>query len=200
MPIIKNKAPILWQEDDLPEYAAGCSNCELCRQTTRMIWGEGNPRGKLIVILDNPGLREDKNGQSFVCGTRQMLQQAAYSAGFDEDDIYVTYVLKCRPKRAYDKDTARSKCSVYLERQLEQSSFKAAFCLGDTTVKSFFGDPEQTVKNTRGSWHDIKGIPTYTSLSPARGQAQAESIQYIFKGLASRKRLSEKRKDITMLL
>ncbi len=161
-----NKEPSLWPEDPLPDYARECGKCELCGQRTRMIWGEGNPQGRLIVILDNPGSREDKEGQQFVCGARQALQLGAYAAGFDENDIYVTYILKCRPKKAYNKENARSRCIGYLEQQLKQNDYKAAFCLGDTAVKTFFGDPETTVKSTRGAWHNIRGIPVYTSYHP----------------------------------
>jgi DNA polymerase len=156
----------LWTEDKAPENVYGCSRCELCNHKSRIIWGEGNPQGKVIIVLDNPGRREDNEGQPFVCGARQALQAAAYAAGFDQNDIYVTYILKCRPKRAYDKDTARSQCIGYFNEQLKLGSFKALFCLGDTAVKTFFGDPELTVKNTRGTWHNIRGIPTYTSYHP----------------------------------
>lgn len=163
---IENKEPALWPEDPLPEYAAGCEKCELCGHRTRIIWGEGSPQGELIVLLDNPGRREDKEGQPFVCGARQALQAAAYAAGFDQNDIYVTYILKCRPKKAYDKGAARSQCIGYFGQQLKQGNFKALLCLGDTAVKTFFSDPELTVKSTRGTWHNIRGIPTYTSYHP----------------------------------
>jgi uracil-DNA glycosylase family 4 len=158
--------PVLWTEQKIPEAAEGCRNCELCTQRTRIIWGEGNPSGSVIVILDNPGSREDSEGNEFVCGARQALQRAAYEAGFSREDLYVTYILKCRPKRAYDKELSRGICIVHLERQLKAHDYKAAFCLGDTAVKSFFGDPELTAKNTRGKWHTVRGLPTYASYHP----------------------------------
>lgn len=195
MPRIKNREPMLWAEDALPENAAGCSKCELCRQRTRMIWGEGNPQGGLIVMLDNPGLREDKNGQPFVCGTRQTLQEAAYAAGFEQYDIYITYVLKCRPKKAYDKDTARSQCMEHLERQLRQNDFKAAFCLGDTAIKSFFRDPGQTVKNTRGKRHHVNGIPTYTSYHPLAVRRRPNLYSIFLKDWQAVKDFLESEKD-----
>ncbi|MEK5389445.1 uracil-DNA glycosylase family protein [Margalitia sp. FSL K6-0131] len=49
-----------------------------------MIWGEGNPNGDIYVILDNPGAREDREGNPFVCGTRQTLQQA-----IEETNIFI---------------------------------------------------------------------------------------------------------------
>lgn len=158
--------PALWPEHTAPVYAAGCEKCELCAQRTRIVWGEGNPEGNVIVVLDNPGSREDREGNPFVCGARQTLQRAAFEAGFSPEDLYITYILKCRPKRAYDKDRARLSCIAYLERQLEEHGYKAAFCLGDTAVKSFFGNAELTAKEARGTWHIVRGLPAYASYHP----------------------------------
>jgi DNA polymerase len=130
-----------------------------------MIWGEGNPNGKVIVILDNPGSRESKEGQ-YVCGTRQTLQRAAYSAGFSRDELYVTYILKCRPIRKYDKETARAVCSEYLDKQIGEHAYDAAFCLGDTAVKAFFRDPDMTVKEARGVSYQIRGLTIFVSYHP----------------------------------
>ncbi len=158
--------PGLWPEHDVPEYAAGCVSCELCKQRTSIVWGEGNPEADVIVLLDNPGSREDREGNEFVCGARQALQRAAFEAGFASRELYITYILKCRPKRAYDKELAREICMVHLRRQLSEHSYKAAFCLGDTAVKSFFGDPALSAKDLRNAWHTVRGIPTYVSYHP----------------------------------
>lgn len=161
-----NGRPTLWPEDNLPENAVGCINCELCKQRSRIIWGEGNPQGKIIVILDNPGCREDKAGTPYVCGTRETLQLAAYTVGLNQSDLYITYILKCKPKKAYNKEAARERCVGYLEQQLLANCYGVAFCLGDTAVKSFFNNPGQSIMNARNSWHQIRGLPTYVSYHP----------------------------------
>lgn len=158
--------PTIWTEDQLPEYVKGCTRCELNKQTTRIVWGEGNPKADIIVILDNPGCREDKDGNAFVCGTRQTLQFAANSVGLNEKDLYITYVLKCRPVRKYNKENAREICSGYLNQQLQINNFQVAFCLGDVAVKTFFSDLERDVKGTRGTWHFVRNMPTYVSYHP----------------------------------
>jgi uracil-DNA glycosylase family 4 len=158
--------PCLWAEDPAPVCARDCASCELSRQRTRVVWGEGNPKAEIMVLLDNPGLREDREGQAFVCGTRSTLQQAAHAVGLTEEDLYVTYVLKCRPLRRYDKAPARGACMRHLADQLASGGFKTVFCLGDTAVKAFFGDPDLSVKTTRGRRHDIRGFSVYTSYHP----------------------------------
>ncbi len=164
--VINKEELALWPEDSVPEKARACTCCELCSQRTRMIWGEGNPRGMVIVILDNPGSRENKDGQPFVCGTRQTLMNAAALAGFRQNDLYVTYVLKCRPKRKYDKAAALSACMVHLEQQLNHHRYAAAFCLGDRATKTFFGDPNISVKESRNQMFHIRGLSTFVSYHP----------------------------------
>lgn len=81
--------PVNMPEDAAPSDVLNCQKCELHCQRSRVIWGEGNLDAPIIVILDNPGAREDREGNSFICGTRQTLQQAAFKAGLKIDDLYV---------------------------------------------------------------------------------------------------------------
>lgn len=158
--------PSVWPEDQTPTEAINCSRCELHCQRSRIIWGEGNPTGPVIIVLDNPGAREDKDGNSFICGTRQTLQSAAFEAGFKMEDLYVTYILKCRPVRRYNKEAARSTCISYLNKQLELQNPKLAMCLGTTAVQYFFENMEAEVKNLRGQMHFVRGLPAYVSYHP----------------------------------
>lgn len=158
--------PVIMPEDAAPSDVLGCQKCELHCQRSRVVWGEGNPDAPIIAILDNPGAREDKEGNPFVCGTRQTMQLAAFKAGLGIDDLYVTYILKCRPIRRYDKETARGTCMSYLLQQIEEKRPKLAICLGNTAVQWFFGNPEAEVKNLRGDWHTVRGIPTRVSYHP----------------------------------
>jgi uracil-DNA glycosylase family 4 len=158
--------PEIWAEDPTPQEAKNCEKCQLCRQRARMIWGEGNPEAPVLVVLDNPGAREDRDGVQYVCPTRQTLQEAADRAGLKKDDLYVSYILKCRPLRKYAKEEARSACLPYLLQQLDRQRPKLAFCLGNTAVQWFFGDPEAEVKNLRGEWHTARGIETAVSYHP----------------------------------
>jgi DNA polymerase len=158
--------PSVWTEQAPPPGAEACELCELARQRKRVVWGEGNPLAPVIVILDNPGAREDAQGEAFVCGSRIALQEAAAEAGLGETDLYVTYILKCRPIRKYDKASARSTCMAHLQAQLFAQRPKLAFCLGNVAVQSFLCDPEADVKALRGVWHEAFGLPTAVSYHP----------------------------------
>lgn len=116
----KTFIPSILPEEEAPFYAAQCERCELARQRSRVVWGEGNPQAPLFLVLDNPGARENREGEPFLCGTRETLQIGLYEAGLNLDDIYVTYLLKCRPIRKYDKPLARAACAPHFQWQLQQ--------------------------------------------------------------------------------
>ncbi|MGI6497431.1 MAG: uracil-DNA glycosylase [Oscillospiraceae bacterium] len=161
-----NFLPSIWQEDNVPLEAASYQQCEVCTEKSRIIWGEGNPKAPIVIILDNPGARETKEGNEYVCGTRQTLQKAIYASNLKPKDIYITYLLKCRPLRKYDKEKARQFSMPYLVRQIEAIRPRFLICLGDTVVQTVFGDNEAHVKNLRGSWHTVMSCPTIVSYHP----------------------------------
>ena len=158
--------PSIWPEDKAPPEAKIYKQCEVCTQGSRIIWGEGNPNALIIVVLDNPGAREDKEGTEFVCGTRQTLQRAIFDVGLDTEDIYMTYLLKCRPLRKYDKEGARAFSKPFLFEQIRSKDPKFLVCLGDTVVQSIFDDVGAHVKGLRGRWHDVLGYRTMISYHP----------------------------------
>lgn len=158
--------PKVWPEDSPPPGVVDCKECGLYEHGSRVVWGEGNPDANIIVLLDNPGLRKDKKGRSFVCGTRQTLQTAADEAGLGKDDLYVTYVLKRRPTRAYNKEKAREECLIHLDRQLKANSPRFIFCLGNVALQCFLKDQDAQVKTMRGMWHQVKGFEVLTSYHP----------------------------------
>lgn len=159
-------SPVIWPEVEAPSGILSCQKCELHHQRSRVIWGEGNPGAPIIAILDNSGAREDKEGNPFICGSRQTLQLAAFETGLKMEDLYITYVLKCRPVRRYNKEIARNTCMVHLMQQVQMQRPKLAFCLGNVAVQWFFGDMGAEVKKLRGMWHNIRGIPTSVTYHP----------------------------------
>lgn len=163
---LSNFCPSLWPEEPTPEHLRNCSDCGLDKHGTRMVWGEGNPEAPIMILLDNPGAREDRENKAFVCGTRHTLQQAAHEVGLTVDDLYITYILKRRPVRAYDKEETRNICMGHLRQQLEEKQPKYIFCLGNIAVQAFFENSEIDVKTLRGKIHHVHGYQTTVAYHP----------------------------------
>jgi uracil-DNA glycosylase len=158
--------PESWPEDPTPGNQKDCEECGLYRQGSRMIWGEGNPKAPVMFILDNPGAREDSVGNQMVCGTRQTLQRAVHEAGLVKEQLYVTYILKRRPIRAYDKEKTRAICMNHLQMQLLEQKPALIVCFGNVAVQAFFQDLELDVKGLRGRWHQVNGYATTVAYHP----------------------------------
>ena len=158
--------PAILPEQIAPAEGQNCRQCELSTHGSRVVWGEGNPAAPIFVVLDNPGARENKEGQPFLCGARHTLQLAVDEAGLSPDSLYVTYVLKCRPRRTYDKPTARSVCIKHLWGQLALANPDVVVCLGDVACQSFFEDPAASAKKLRGGVHSVRGHRVVVSYHP----------------------------------
>ncbi len=159
-------SPAPWPEDQLPAEALEYKRCEVCTDSSKIIWGEGNPRAPILIILDNPGAREDKDGNEFVCGTRQTLQKVLHAVHLNFDEIYLTYLLKCRPLRKYDKEAARAFSKPFLVQQVKKINPQFLVGLGDVVTQSVFDDPTARVRQLRGNWHLIMGKPAIVSYHP----------------------------------
>lgn len=132
----------------------------------RLIWGEGNPQAPVVIVLDNPGAREDAEGNPFVCGTRQTLHAAVAEAGLHADDLYLTFLIRCRPRKAYDREKARRIGLRYLIEQIENRQPQCLVLLGDVVTKAVLDDTGVSVRSLRQSDLSVRGIPAIVSYHP----------------------------------
>lgn len=185
---------VILPEEQAPKGLEHCELCELSKQRNRVIWGEGNPGASLMMILDNPGAREDQQGNSFLCGTRETLRFGMREAGIDANDVYVTYLLKCRPVRTYNKPEARSACLPHLQLQLFQKQPLILFGFGNVVAEAVFPDKESaSVKELRGGWHEFQGTPISFTYHPLAVRRRPNLLRFFVEDL---KALKEKWKEI----
>lgn len=159
-----NGVPTIWKEAAPPGEAIDCQRCALAAQRTRVIWGEGSEHAAVAAILDNPGAREDREGSPFVCATRVALQRVVAQIGWSEEQLFVTYLLKCRPIRKYDKPAAREACMDYLRSQIQGR--KALILLGLVAAQTVLDRPDAEMRELRGRWHEVDGIPARVTYHP----------------------------------
>jgi len=185
---------VILPEERAPEGIEHCELCELSKQRNRVVWGEGNPGAPLMMILDNPGAREDRQGNSFLCGTRETLQLGMREAGIETNAVYVTYLLKCRPMRAYNKPEARAACLPHLRLQISQKRPLVLFGFGNVVAEALFPDREGvSVKELRGSWHEVQGTPISFTYHPLAVRRRPNLLKFFIEDLQA---LKEKWEDI----
>lgn len=178
-------------EHNVPADFLGCTACSVSTHGQRMIWGEGTLYAPFMFILDNPGAREDNIGNPFVCGTRQTLAIAMQMSGIEENDVYVTWILKCRPTKKYEKVTARRICLRHLEYQITHYKPQLLVCLGNVAARSLLGDTAD-VKEIRGKilrYGENPGITTIAAYHPLAARRRPNLLPLLAVDLSFAKKL-----------
>jgi DNA polymerase len=141
----------------LRDAEQACTRCPLYKQATQVVPGEGPARARMMLVGEQPGDQEDKQGKPFVGPAGGMLAKALEDAGIDRDAVFVTNAVKHfkfeqRGKRrlhkrpnAYEID----RCHWWLdfERRLVKPDIVVA--LGATAVRSISGRPT-SINKIRG--------------------------------------------------
>jgi DNA polymerase len=141
----------------LRRAAATCHGCELYKNASRTVFGEGLKQSRLMLVGEMPGDQEDLAGKPFVGPAGRLLDEALDEAGLLRSDAYVTNVVKHfkwepRGKRRLHKTpNAREigACLPWLEAEIEVIQPEVLVCLGATAAKALFG-PDFRVSRQHG--------------------------------------------------
>jgi uracil-DNA glycosylase family protein len=145
--------------DELAAEAAGCTRCDLYRNATQTVFGDGPDDADLVLVGEQPGDKEDLAGEPFVGPAGRLLDDALAQAGIDRSRAYVTNVVKhfkWEPRgkvRLHKTPNAAEQraCRPWLEAELELLRPEVLVCLGATAAKSLLGK-DFKVSERRGQW------------------------------------------------
>lgn len=132
---------------DLRQAAAGCRGCDLYERATQTVFGEGAEHADVLLVGEQPGDMEDRQGRPFVGPAGHLLNRALEQAGIDRERAYVTNAVKhfkwtARGKRRiHQKPNARemTACRPWLEAEISTVRPKVIVCLGATAAQSLLG-------------------------------------------------------------
>lgn len=144
-----------------------CTRCKLHRGRTKLVFGDGNPKAKLVFVGEGPGRDEDAQGLPFVGRAGKLLTQMIEAMGLERQDVYICNVVKCRPpeNRTPEKDEV-STCSPFLLRQLDAISPKVIVCLGSVAAQTLL-ETNRGISHFRGEWLDFRGRKLMATYHPA---------------------------------
>jgi uracil-DNA glycosylase family protein len=134
-----------WQK--LRDEAAQCTRCDLYRRATQTVFGEGRTGVSIMLVGEQPGDQEDKQGHPFVGPAGRILDRALDEAGMDRDDVYVTNAVKHfkwteRGKRRIHQrpnGTEIRACGFWLEAELSAVRPRLVVLLGAVAGEAMFG-------------------------------------------------------------
>ncbi|WP_242900584.1 UdgX family uracil-DNA binding protein [Actinomadura terrae] len=93
-PFLPDDPKIRLDLDALRSAADGCEGCDLYRNATQTVFGEGSPNARAVLVGEQPGDREDREGAPFVGPAGRLLDRALAEAGIERGDVYVTNAVK----------------------------------------------------------------------------------------------------------
>ena len=145
---------------DVPELrkaATGCRGCELWEPATQVVFSAGNDRAPIVLVGEQPGDAEDRQGVPFVGPAGKLLQRAIAEAGIAVADVYVTNAVKHfrfterghRRIHATPQVSHIKACRPWLEAELRRVDPQLIVCLGATAAKALLG-PAFRVTQSRG--------------------------------------------------
>jgi DNA polymerase len=154
----------------LRSAAQDCHGCHLYRGATQTVFGEGLKRSRVMMVGEQPGDREDREGKPFVGPAGRLLDRALADAGIERSDLYVTNVVKhfkyvMRGKRRIHQTPVMeeiSACRPWLDAELEQVKPEVLVCLGAVAAKALLGSSFR-VTRSRGEFVESDLAPLVTA-------------------------------------
>jgi DNA polymerase len=147
-------------QEELEKVRQRCLKCEKCmlsRTRTNLVFSDGIPNHKLMLIGEAPGFWEDKKGLPFVGKAGQLLDKILASVGLSRNkDIYICNTIKCRPPENRNPlPEEKLACKEYLDAQLQIINPQILLLCGGVAVQSILGNVGGITK-VRGKWFDGK--------------------------------------------
>jgi len=159
----------------LKAAASTCRECPIGFIATQTVWGEGPVRAPLMLVGEQPGDQEDKQGRPFVGPAGHLLDRAMEELKWPRDKVYVTNAVKhfkfeMRGKRRMHKTPAQREadaCLHWLESEIAHVKPEAIVALGSTAARQVMGRPVAVMKE-RGQWLTREdGIRVLVTLHPS---------------------------------
>jgi len=152
--------------DALRQEVRGCTACELYRDATQAVFGAGLVKSEAMFVGEQPGDREDREGQPFVGPAGRVLDRALDAAGIDRRLAYVTNAVKHfryeqrGKRRIHQRPSAEHirACRPWLDAELEVVRPRVLVCLGAVAAQALLGSQVKVTKD--------RGKPLESGLAP----------------------------------
>jgi DNA polymerase len=140
----------------LAEAVRTCTACELHENGTRAVFGEGRPDARLVLVGEQPGDVEEREGHPFVGPAGKLLNRAMQDAGLDREHAYVTNAVKhfrftrgSGPRRIHATPEVRhiEACRPWLNAELALLNPEVVVVLGATAVRALLGNAYRVTRD-----------------------------------------------------
>jgi DNA polymerase len=133
----------------------------------KLVFGEGPPHAKVMIIGEAPGAQEARTGQPFVGSAGKLLNKLLHQINLEREQVYISNILKTHPpgnRKPYRSEVKKE--LPFLLRQIELVQPKLLVLLGATALQALV-NPGAKITKLRGSWIEVERLPTFITYHPA---------------------------------
>lgn len=157
--------------DQLRAVLEGYDGCGLKFRATQLVFADGNPQAKIMLIGEAPGAEEDRQGKPFVGRSGQLLDRMLGAIGLDRTSVYIVNTVPWRPPGNRTPTPEEMElCLPFLHRQVELVAPELVLTLGGPAMQTVFKSTNGIIK-MRGKWQDVvigsHQAPALPTLHPA---------------------------------
>jgi uracil-DNA glycosylase len=157
---------------DLRAAMEAFDGCALKATATQLVFADGEPSAKIMLIGEAPGADEDRIGRPFVGRAGHLLDKMLAAIGLDRSGVFIVNVVPWRPpgnRTPTPQETAI--CLPFVRRQIELVAPRIIVLLGASAAQTMLGIKEGILRS-RGRWFDYpaeggSSIPALATLHPA---------------------------------
>ena len=140
--------------EKLKKSISNIKNCELKNSATNVVFSDGNPKSKIMIIGEAPGSNEDQEGLPFVGRAGVLLDKMLASINLDRKSVYISNIINYRPpenRRPTDEEINRY--LPFIKKHIEIIAPKILILLGSTAMNALVGN-DVVISKVRGKWID----------------------------------------------
>ncbi|TBZ39330.1 UdgX family uracil-DNA binding protein [Rhizobium leguminosarum] len=160
---------------ELRHQAEGCTRCDLYRNATQIVFGEGSVKAEIVLIGEQPGDQEDLTGRPFVGPAGQLLDRCLEEAGLDRQRCYVTNAVKHfkftprGKRRLHSKPNAGEirRCAWWLGAELNILQPKLIVTLGASALYAVLGPTAKLTPQRGHILHPTNRPPVLVTIHPS---------------------------------
>ncbi len=158
--------------DELKAMVEAYDGCGLKKTATQVVFSDGVPGSRVMLVGEAPGRDEDIQGKPFVGKSGQLLDLMLKAVGLDRSSVYIANTIYWRPpgnRPPTAEETAQ--CLPFIQRQIELAKPEILVFIGGVSAKTLLGT-QAGIMQLRGSWTEYNSqglgtVPALPTLHPA---------------------------------
>ena len=153
---LATKGPKSKKLQELKDSINKIKNCDLKKNSSNIVFSDGNPDAKIMIIGEGPGANEDLEGVPFIGKTGELLDKMLLSINLNRENVYISNVVNYRPPENRSPTKAEiTRYLPYLIKHIEIINPQILILLGGSALNAVIST-DKVISDVRGKWIEKK--------------------------------------------